>query len=199
MENPIPNQETGSEMNAVEKASFNTPEEAARFYELAKQRLLNVNNWNAVSNLPSSTFMLCDASGQQVSRDVQIGDFLKIDIPGPGTSTGDGYDWVKVEFIEEQQIEGADVMSFRVRPTDNPVSEEVAIAHFFDDAATSTFQVKKIGLDVTAEVHGRNETPNTNTDHILDNVRNTMVGLGAKVGASYPQWKGLVAGIVKVD
>jgi hypothetical protein len=56
-----------------------------------------------------------------------------------------------------------------------------------------------MGNVVTAEVHGRNETPNTHTDHVLDNIRNTMVGLGAKVGASYPQWKGLVAGIAAVD
>ena len=199
MENAIPAQESGSEMNAVQEVTFNSAAEANAFYEIAKQRLLNVNNWDDVAKVPSSTFILCGPSGEPVSRAVQLGDFLKIDIPGPGTSTGDGYDWVKVEFIEEQHQDGADIMSFRVRPTDNPQSPEKAIAHFFDDAATSTFQVKKIGNAVTAEVHGRNETPNTQTDHIVDNIRNTMVGLGAKIGASYPQWKGLVAGIAALD
>ncbi len=199
MENPVPAQESGSEMNAVQEATFDTAEEATAFYEIAKQRLLNVNHWDDVAKLPSSTFILCDPSGNRITRNVQLGDYLKIDIPGPGTSTGDGYDWVTVEFIEEQHRNGADIMSFRVRPTDNPQSEEKAVAHFFDDAATSTFQVQKIGNVVTAEVHGRNETPNTKTDHVMDNIRNTMVGLGAKVGASYPQWKGLVAGIAAVD
>ncbi|GGC70737.1 hypothetical protein GCM10011387_25210 [Pedobacter quisquiliarum] len=199
MEKPVPAQESGSEMNAVEEARFDSAEAANAFYAVAKQRLLDVNKWDEVAKLPSSTFILCDASGERTTRNVQLGDYLKIDIPGPGTSTGDGYDWVQVEFIEEQHLEGADIMSFRVRPTDNPLSPEKAIAHFFDDAATSTFQVKKLGNVVTAEVHGRNETPNTHTDHILDNVRNTMVGLGAKIGASYPQWKGLVAGIAAVD
>lgn len=199
MENAVPAQESGSEMNAVEEATFTTIEEANAFYEIAKERLLNVNKWDEVAKLPSSTFILCDPSGERISRKVQLGDYLKIDIPGPGTSTGDGYDWVKVEFIEEEHQDGADITSFRVRPTDNPQSPEKAVAHFFDDAATSTFQVKKIGNVVTAEVHGRNETPNTHTDHVLDNIRNTIVGLGAKVGASYPQWKGLVAGIAAVD
>lgn len=199
MENAVPSQESGSEMNAVQEAKFNTAEEANAFYEVAKQRLLDVNKWDEVAKVPSSTFILCGPSGKSVERNVQLGDFLKIDIPGPGTSTGDGYDWVKVEFIEEQHEGGATTMSFRVRPTDNPQSPEQAVAHFFDDAATSTFQVKKIGNVVTAEVHGRNETPNTHTDHVLDNIRNTMVGLGAKIGASYPQWKGLVAGIAAVD
>lgn len=199
MEKPVPAQESGSEMNAVQEARFDTAEEATAFYEVAKQRLLDVNKWDEVAKLPSSTFILCDETGHRTTRKVQLGDYLKIDIPGPGTSTGDGYDWVQVEFIEEQHQGGADIMSFRVRPTDNPLSPEQAIAHFFDDAATSTFQVKKLANVVTAEVHGRNETPNTHTDHIMDNVRNTMVGLGAKVGASYPQWKGLVAGIAAVD
>ena len=199
MENAIPNQEQGSEMNALEKAKFNSTEEASNFYQVAKQRLLDVNNWDHISNLPSSTFILCGPDGQPIKRNVQIGDFLKIDIPGPGTSTGDGYDWVKVEFIEEKHENGADVLSIRVRPTDNPLSPEQAVAHFFKDAATSTFQVKKIGSEVYAEVHGRNEMPNTDTEHVMDNIRNTMVGLGAKVGAAYPQWKGLVAGLVSQD
>lgn len=199
MEKPVPAQESGSEMNAVHEAHFDTAEEANTFYRVAKARLLDVNNWDNVAKLPSSTFILCDPSGERTSRNVQLGDYLKIDIPGPGTSTGDGYDWVKVEFIDEQHDGDNHTMSFRVRPTDNPQSPEKAVAHFFDDAATSTFQVKKLGNIVTAEVHGRNETPNTHTDHIMDNVRNTMVGLGAKIGASYPQWKGLVAGIAAVD
>lgn len=199
MENAIPNQEQGSDMNAVEKAGFNSDEEASKFYQVAKQRLLDVNNWDKISNLPSSTFLLCGPDGQHTDRNVQVGDFLKIDIPGPGTSTGDGFDWVKVEFIEERHDNGADVLSIRVRPTDNPLSSEEAVAHFFEDAATSTFQVKKIGNDVFAEVHGRNEKPNTETDHLVDNIRNTMVGLSAKVGAAYPQWKGLVAGLVSLD
>ncbi len=186
-------------MNAIAEANFNSPEEASTFYEVAKQRLIDVNNWDKVSNLPSSTFMLCDSTGQQVNRNVQLGDYLKIDIPAPGTDTGDGFDWVKVEFIEEQQQDGADIMSFRVRPTDNPESQEQAVAHFFADAATSTFQVKKSGTTVFAEVHGRNEVPNTDTEHILDNVRNTVVGLGATAGAAFPQWKGLVTGLVDVD
>lgn len=199
MENPIPAQEKGGEMNAVAEASFSKAEEANAFYEIAKQRLLDVNNWNKVSNLPSSTFMLCDPSGQQVNRSVQLGDYLKIDIPAPGTSAGDGFDWVKVEFIEEEHQDGEDIMSFRVRPTDNPETDEQSVAHFFGDAATSTFQVKKSGTKVLAEVHGRNETPNTETDHIIDKIRNTIVGLGATAGAAYPQWKGLVAGLVTVD
>jgi len=49
---------------------------------------------------------------------------------------------------------------------------------------------------VIARYHGRNEGVNTDTDSMIDNMRNAAVGLGAKFGLSYPQWKSLVAGLV---
>jgi hypothetical protein len=62
--------------------------------------------------------------------------------------------------------------------------------------ATSTFQVKRIGNCVSAEEHGRNEVPNLETGHLLDNIRNAIVSAGAKIGFSYPQWKSLVSGLL---
>ena len=70
-------------------------------------------------------------------------------------------------------------------------------AHFFKDAATSTFQVKRIANEVYAEVHGRNEVANTEANATTDKIRNTVVGWSAKLGLSFPQWKSLVTGIVK--
>lgn len=198
MENPIPSQETGSEMNAVEKATFDNTAEARQFYEVAKERLLSVNRWAEISALPSSTFRLCDGSGAEADRLVKEGDYFKIDIPGPGTTSGDGFDWVKVEHLQEEEINGTEIISIRVRPAANPNTPDPDTAHFFKDTATSTFQVKRIGSEVFAEVHGRNEQPNTDTEHLTDNVRNTLVGTSAKIGFSFPQWKGLVAGLVKV-
>ncbi len=199
MENPIPSQETGSEMNAVEKATFDNTAGARQFYEIAKERLLNVNRWAEISALPSSTFRLCDGSGAEADRLVKEGDYFKIDIPGPGTTSGDGFDWVKVEHLQEEEINGTEIISIRVRPAANPNTPDPDTAHFFKDTATSTFQVKRIGSEVFAEVHGRNEQPNTDTEHLTDNVRNTLVGTSAKIGFSFPQWKGLVTGLVKVD
>ena len=198
MENPVPEQNHGNEMDVVEKATFKTSEQACEFYEVVKERLLDVNHWAEISNLPSATFRLCDTSGKEVRRQVKKGDFFKINIPGPGNSSGEGFDWVQVELIHEDQEGSSDVLSIRVRPASNPQTEEPAVAHFFSDKATSTFQIRRSGKDVSAEVHGRNEEPNTETGHIVDNARNTMVGLGATLGMSFPQWKGLVAGLVKV-
>jgi len=197
MDKPVPEQNEGNEMDVVEKATFSTPEQASSFYEVVKQRLMDVNHWAEISNLPSATFRLCGPDGEEVERQVKNGDFFKINIPGPGNSSGEGFDWVKVELIQEDQEGSSEVLSIRVRPASNPQNAEPAVAHFFSDKATSTFQVRWTGQEVSAEVHGRNEQPNTETGHILDNARNTMVGLGATLGFSFPQWKGLAAGLVK--
>jgi hypothetical protein len=84
-----------------------------------------------------------------------------------------------------------------VRPAANPLNQKDDTAHFFKDTATSTFQVKRIDNEVYAEVHGRNELANTETDQMTDNIRNTLVGWSAKLGLSAPQWKSLVTGLVK--
>lgn len=198
MENPIPSQNQGNQMDVLEKVAFESSEQACEFYEIAKDRLLDVNHWAEVSDLPSATFRLCDSAGSEVDRLVKLGDYFRIDIPGPGNTAGEGFDWVKVEFINEEQVNGTDIISIRVRPAANPNTSDPSVAHFFSDASTSTFQVKRIGKEVFAEVHGRNEEANTETGHMVDNARNSLVGLGAKMGISFPQWKGLVSGLVKV-
>ncbi|MDB5020316.1 MAG: hypothetical protein JWQ28_1443 [Pedobacter sp.] len=198
MENPIPSQEHGNKLDIIEKATFKSSEQACEFYEVAKERLVDVNHWAEISNLPSATFHLCDSTGSEVNRHVKLGDYFKINIPAPGNSTGDGFDWVKVEYIEEQQVNGSDIMSIRVRPAPNPTTPDPSVAHFFSDRATSTFQIRRVDKEVLAEVHGRNEEPNTDTGSLIDNARNSVVGLGATLGMSVPQWKGLVAGLVKV-
>ncbi|MEQ7801827.1 hypothetical protein ABDJ41_18675 [Pedobacter sp. ASV1-7] len=112
---------------------------------------------------------------------------------------GGGYDWVTIEEIKLQVLDDAEVLSMTARPSANPTTSSEDTAHFLTDQATSTFQVKRIGRVIYAEEHGRNELPNTDTGIPLDNIRNTFVGWGAKIGFSYPQWKALVKGLLNKD
>ena len=195
----VPQQQKGTEMNAVEKIELNSDAEAIRFFKIVKERLMDVNHWAEIAGIMMSHFFLTDASGNLVQRRATGGDLIKIDIPGPGTKTGTGYDWVEIEEIKEQVIDGADILSMTVRPAVNPLTKGNDTAHFLTDEATSTFQVKRIGKAIYAEEHGRNEVPNTDTENTLDNIRNTFVGWGAKVGFSYPQWKALVVGLLQTE
>lgn len=192
----VPHQKTGSEMNVVEKIVLGSEAEAIHFFKIVRERLLDVNRWAEIAGKGMSAFFLTDSSGNLVERKATGGDHIKIDIPGPGTQTGGGYDWVEIEEIKEELIDGAEVLNMRVRPSPNPLKDGDDTAHFLTDEATSTFQVKRIGSTIYAEEHGRNEVPNTDTGNTIDNIRNTFVGWGAKIGFSYPQWKALMKGLL---
>lgn len=195
----IPQQYVGSQTNAEETIELSSEQEAIDFFRVVKNRFLNVNEWYKIAELPMSAFKLTDYSGQEVNRPVIEGDYFRIDIPGPGTQTGKGYDWVKVEELSEEKSENKELITLKARPAPNPQNNDENTAHFFTDEAVSTFQVKRIGNKIFAEEHGRNEVANTDTRHGLDNMRNAIVGWAAKIGVSYPQWKGLVKGWISRD
>jgi hypothetical protein len=199
MNNQIPEQHEGGQLDTTAKAEFPTIEEAKAFYQIAKNRLLNISCWAEICKVPLSTFKLTDSNGQEVIKEAEKGDYLKINIPGPGTHTGDGFDWVRIEKVNEEINNSSATITIQARPSANPTQQDSAIAHFFSQQATSTFQVKQSGHTVSAEEHGRNEVPNTDTSHLTDDIRNTLVGWTAKIGLSYPQWKSLVKGIVETN
>lgn len=191
----IPAQHTGKQLDLEAKVVLPDAESAHAFFMLAKHRLLDVNRWFELAEIPLSTFVLTDPyGGEAVKSRPAERDKIRIDIPGPGPSTGDGYDWVVVEKITEINDT---LCSLTLRPTDNPLKLSDETAHFFDEQATSTLIVERKGLEVIARYHGRNEVANTDTDSMVDNTRNAAVGLGAKLGLSYPQWKSLIEGLVK--
>lgn len=199
MRNQIPEQNDGGKLDTTAKAEFTSAAEAKEFYKIAKGRLLRVSEWSEICKVPLSTFTLIDPAGHKVEREALEGDYVKIDIPGPGTHSGEGFDWVRIEKIREEITPDLAVLTLQARPSANPMNEDTNTAHFFTSQATSTFQVKQIGNTVYAEEHGRNEVANTDTSFLTDNIRNTLVGFSAKIGFSYPQWKSLVEGIVNTD
>lgn len=194
-----PDQQSGSATNSQHTVSLSSPGEASRFFELAKSRLQDVNRWQQLCGEASAVFTLTDGNGQEVNRRVQKGDYFKIDIPGPGNKAGDGYDWVRVEEIEDTNNPEKELFAIRVRPAPNPQTTEEDTAHFFKSDATSSFAVVRQGNDVMASVQGRNEKPNSDNDNLIDKARNVLVAVGAVLGFSNPQWKSLVTGLLKEE
>ncbi len=195
MENDlIPEQISGGEMNTVAETTFETLEEAIAFYKLAKHRLMSVSNWAKICGTEATTFELLNPQGTGPGE-LKEGNLIKIDIPGPGTHLGGGYDWVKIEQVEENKM-NQQYFGFKVRPCPNPERPTEGTAHFFKETSSSTFLVSLSGYTVKAEMHGRNEEPNTVEPSFFDGLRNMAVGYSAKIGLSYPQWKLLVEGIV---
>lgn len=196
----IPTQKEGQHTDAVAEQVLDDLQTAQYYFEIAKQRLLDVNNWHRISKIKASVFTLINENGEKLNSTAKVGHYFKIDIPGPGSRLGDGFDWVKIEFIQEIKNEGLDkeVLMMKVRPAKNPERHNEEIAHFLKDEATSTFIVAREGNKIAAEVHGRNEIPNIGVTPLIDKVRNSVIGLGAIIGISVLQWKLLTEGIVSL-
>lgn len=197
-ENMIPEQRVGNQLDTFNSVTASSEEEARQLFLLAVNRLLDVNVWNKISGKLSSTFRLTDEKGSEIDGPARPGNHFKIDIPGPGPASGEGNDWVKVEALDDKRNPSGknESVTLRVRPTADPENTEKDTAHFFDEAATSSFRVERDGNTVTASVHGRNEQPNTDVEKTSDKMRNALVGTGAVAGFSAPQWKALVNGLL---
>jgi hypothetical protein len=192
----LPQQERGAQTNTESSRSFENEDAAQVFFSTVRDRLLYVNGWHGLAGSATALFQLTDAQGLEVDRPAQVGDHLKIDIPGPGPGTGEGFDWVQVEAIEEGEKDGAPFTLLRVRPASNPNNDRKDVAHFFSGDATSNFMVRREGKTVIAGIYGRNEKPNAAAETIADKTRNVAIATGAVAGASKLQWKSLVEGFM---
>ena len=194
----VPQQYSGKEISVQSSTEFQNDYEAKQFFNVARERLLNVNNWHNTAQGFTAKFQVTDADGKEVSRMVEKGDYLKVDIPGPGSKAGQGYDWVSVEEVKEVSEGNSQSIGFRVRPSENPQGDQKDIAHFYDESATSNFIVTREGNKVTALVIDKNLKPNLETDSLTDKIRDATVGTTALMGLSRIQWQNLVDGIAKI-
>lgn len=192
----VPKNKEGKKITAASSVNFDTDEEARAFYETARQRLLFVHNWGKIAGALSADFQLTDNNGKEMDRPAQKGDHFRIDIPGPGSKAGEGYDWARVEDIKEVHEGNVDSFAILVRPAPDPQTNNPNVAHFFSEKSTSTFVVTREDKTVTASIYDRNIEANEETEETLDKVRNAVVGLGAKHGFSKLQWKALTEALV---
>lgn len=196
MDTKIPEQHEGGFSNTVSENKFETTQAAEQHFETVKKRFLDINHWKDTASF-SANFSLFDASGAAVNRDPQIGDYMKIDIPGPENKTSEGDDWVKIEALDVEKSPGYESISMRARPAPSPLVSDGDTAHFYSNDATSNFAVKRRENLITAEVYGRNEKPNTEDLGVIEKIRNTVVALGGILFGSKFQWKSLTDGLVK--
>ena len=197
MLNIIPEQFKGQELEAASSQVLNDEVAAQTLYEAAKKKLLSVNNWHKVAGAITARFQIIDQKGNEVDREVEKGDYLRIDIPGPGSKEGDGYDWVLVEDLKELEKPSLQSVGFRVRPNENPFGKKNETAHFYSKETTSTFIVTRENAIVFSWIVDRNLVPNTESGSVADKVRDVVVGAGGIAGFSKLQWQGLADGLIE--
>lgn len=162
-------------------------------FNILKQRFLAINHWRKYCRESSTDFKLCDSTGRLVERLPQIGDYIRIDIPGPGGSEGRSFDWVQIISID---LANPDMIIIQCRPSKDPVKDHSSkIAHFYSKSSTSTFIVSKNNNILKVGIYGRNEYPNLKSG-FFNCIRNVMIAIGGMLGFSKIQWKCLAKGLV---
>jgi hypothetical protein len=197
--NIIPAQETGKDIEAEASVELANDADAINFYHTAKKRLLQVNQWHQIAGLISAKFQLTDENGEEINREAEQDNYIRVDIPGPGSKEGDGYDWALIEELREVAFENIQSIGFRVRPAANPKKDSEHVAHFYDPSATSNFVVTREGNIVTATIIDRNTKPNDDAESVMDKIRHTVAGMSALSAFSKIQWQNLAEGLVRED
>lgn len=96
-ERPISTQGYRAVIQADTSVKYEDAEGANFAFLKAKNRLMDVNRWQDFTSLLLANFQLTDLFGKPLAGPMQEGNLFKINIPGPGTSSGQGFDWVYVE------------------------------------------------------------------------------------------------------
>lgn len=191
----IPTQEGGMQKDFEYSTDCKTLAAAKGLFDEARHRLLSINNWHTYGGKLSADFTLSDFKGTALERPASVGDYIKIDIPGPPLPHKK-YDWVHVTAIRYDAEENGELISMQLNPTTDPALPMEDTAHFFKEEASSTFILKREERTVTISYHGRNEKANTSTDSVQENIRNFLVGISAMLGFSNLQWQSLIKGII---
>jgi hypothetical protein len=191
----VPPQHEGGKADIVETFTASDNLQAKRLFVKARDRLFDIASWGDISEGISASFQLTDKNGNIEHGLPKVGDHIRINIPGPGSSAGAGYDWVRIEIVQEGTESEKEFAVIKVRPSAAPEKQK-GTAHFFDSAATSSFIVKREKRHISAEIHGRNEKPNMETEKVTDQIRNLVVGSAATSGFAKIQWQKLAKGLL---
>jgi hypothetical protein len=195
----VPEHTKGSFHDTESIRKLNDFNNTVESFKTLKDRVLSVNYWNYYAKGAGADFKLHDKNGNLKKRLPEKGDFIRIDIPGPGNFEARGFDWVQITEMYEKKFDDdkiAELLLMECSPSNIPGGENTHIAHFYTAEATSTLIIFR-GKDCSIKlgIYGRNETPNMNAG-IADKARNLTIAIGGMVGLSKIQWKALADGLI---
>ncbi len=194
----IPKQVHGDFQDIVSMRCADTIEEAIKDFEKLELRLKSVNTWYSFSDKVKTEFSLYDPETNQPTDILKVGNLIKIDIPGPGNPSGSGYDWTKITDLQiGEENQNVPFYAITIKPCSAPDSKEEPVAHFYNEEASNTFIVRRIGTCLYAEVHGRNEIENTTDVPVLDFIRNKAIAMGSKHGLGSLNWLGFTQALLE--
>lgn len=195
----VPKQIKGSFHDTESQKNFECSEMTINQFKILQERFFNINYWEIYCGKGFAEFKLFDAKGNFVERIPMIGDYIRINIPGPGNFEAKGFDWVEVididQNIDEKFLES---YIFICQPSKSPFNKENChIAHFYSQEGTSSFIIYRGDKFIKIGIYGRNEYPNLYAG-FFDKIRNLFTGFGGMIGISKIQWKRLTDGLLEI-
>lgn len=193
----IPMQYKGAYHDTESRKFFANIELCAESFEVLKKRFFSVNHWRDFCGDMSADFQLFDKKGSYVDRKPIEGDYMRIDIPGPGDFQEKGYDWVRIMKIDEKATQKQLERCLMIcRPCVAPRSKTGHIAHFYASASSSSFVIERGKHHVLVGIYGRNEVPNISNAGIFGKIRNFLIYIGGVLRLTKIQWKCLADGFL---
>jgi len=175
MKNIIPEQKEGKHLDCFESLEFPSEAMANLAYASAINNLRKVNHWHELAQIPATVFQLTAGYGTPIDRLLELHDYIS---------------------LISDKTDDYSVFAITLKPCPDPSHPgDKNTAHFFEGVSSSTFLIEKRRNSILFQYAGRNEIINVDNENISDNVRNYFIGLAAKIGASYPQWKSLLKGM----
>ncbi|MCY0976909.1 hypothetical protein PGH12_07050 [Chryseobacterium wangxinyae] len=194
----LPKHDSGSSSDAAATKPCLSQGIAEDLYRKLADQLLNISHWNINAGKLPTKFDLVDSNGKGGHFHAAENLFVKIKMPAPKNKTGNGYDWVVIEKVENYHEENIEYIHLQMRPCPCLDNKGGGIAHFYEQNATNSFILIRSGSDIQLSVHGRNESPNTSNVRLWDMLRNIFVAGGGIFGGSKLQWEDFVNSMIKV-
>ena len=194
----IPTQEIGVSCDSNTCRSFPTKDNASKFFELIRNRILDVNHWNTYAGQYKASFTLTNAVGEKKKEaKPKCGDFIKIKLPEIHHLLFDDSDWVKIDCLEFETNSDSQLLNVCLKPSPNPCNRKKRTDHFFSSSSSNTIILYQTENIVQLSVHGRNEFPNVFTPNKLMKLRNFVIANLGYLGLSKFQWQGFTDGMMK--
>ncbi len=194
----VPEQVSGQSSFTYSRIKCRNNSHVTACFDIAAQRLWNVNQWHEYAGKSTATFQLFDEAGNSVHRPAKKGDYLRINIPGPDNPDTEGGDWVQVVQTGKRSADEKELTFMTVTTAANPMVSTMGPTHFFDQPATSTFVIYRKQLTIMAAVFGRNEHSNLSSPNLITKLRNWLIYIGAQLGLANLQWKALTHGLLNM-
>lgn len=197
----IPKQIDGAFHDTESQKDYEIPGLAAKDFIVLKERLLSINNWKDYCGKASADFKVFTSEGEFSHRNPKTGDYIRIDIPGPGDFKSKGYDWVEITEMSDKYVDNDELESFLIisKPSRSPKSEDGQIAHFYSQESTASFRIARCTNFIRIGIYGRNEKPNFRKKNILNKIRNFLISFGGFSQLTKIEWKCVAESLIDFE